>query len=65
MVTPIEISPPRSDADDAAIKDLMREYAGSLGFSLAYQGFEEEMAGFPGKYAGPRGACRTPARWCG
>jgi ribosomal protein S18 acetylase RimI-like enzyme len=34
----------------------MREYAQSLGFSLAYQGFEEEMAAFPGKYAPPRGA---------
>ncbi len=56
MTTPIDIAPPRTDADNAAIKELMREYAQSLGFSLAYQGFEEEMAGFPGKYAGPKGA---------
>lgn len=56
MTTSIEIAPPRSTDDDDAIKELMREYALSLGFSLAYQGFDEEMAGFPGKYAEPKGA---------
>ncbi len=56
MTPPIEIAVPRNDVDDDAIKSLMREYAESLGFSLAYQGFDEEMAGFPGKYAPPRGA---------
>lgn len=34
---------------------LCREYAASLAFSLDYQGFEEEMAGLPGKYAPPSG----------
>ena len=56
MTTSIEITAPRNDADNDAIKELMREYARSLGFSLAYQGFDEEMAGFPGKYGEPRGA---------
>lgn len=56
MTTPVEIFPPRSDADNEAIKALMREYAGSLGFSLAYQDFETELADFPGKYAPPDGA---------
>jgi ribosomal protein S18 acetylase RimI-like enzyme len=56
MTIPVEISAPRNDGDNEAIKDLMREYAESLGFSLAYQGFDAEMAGFPGKYAAPRGA---------
>jgi ribosomal protein S18 acetylase RimI-like enzyme len=56
MTTPVEICPPRSSADNDAIKALMREYAGSLGFSLAYQDFEQELAGFPGKYAPPDGA---------
>lgn len=56
MTTPVEIFPPRSDADNEAIKALMREYAGSLGFSLAYQDFEAELADFPGKYAPPAGA---------
>ncbi|CAN5457812.1 GNAT family N-acetyltransferase [soil metagenome] len=56
MMTPAEISPPRSPADNDAIKTLMREYAESLGFSLAYQDFETELADFPGKYAPPDGA---------
>jgi putative acetyltransferase len=56
MTTPVEIFPPRSAADHEAIKTLMREYAGSLGFSLAYQDFEAELAGFPGKYGPPDGA---------
>jgi ribosomal protein S18 acetylase RimI-like enzyme len=56
MMTPVEISSPRSPADYEAIKALMREYADSLGFSLAYQDFETELADFPGKYAPPEGA---------
>lgn len=34
---------------------LFRAYAESLPIDLAYQGFEAEMAGMPGKYASPRG----------
>ncbi|MCW5734737.1 MAG: GNAT family N-acetyltransferase [Enhydrobacter sp.] len=56
MMTPVEIHPPASSADNEAIKALMREYAQSLGFSLAYQDFERELADFPGKYAPPGGA---------
>jgi ribosomal protein S18 acetylase RimI-like enzyme len=55
-MTPVEISAPCSPAEHEAIKALMREYAGSLGFSLAYQDFEAELADFPGKYAPPAGA---------
>jgi putative acetyltransferase len=40
----------------AAVRVLMREYASSLGADLAYQGFERELAGLPGKYAPPSGA---------
>lgn len=50
------ISAPRTPADHDAIKALFREYAESLGFSLAYQDFDKELAGFPGKYAAPDGA---------
>ncbi len=50
------ISAPRTPADHDAIKALFREYAESLGFSLAYQAFDQELAGFPGKYAAPDGA---------
>jgi putative acetyltransferase len=56
MTTPVEITAPRTDADLEAIKGLFREYAQSLGFSLAYQDFEKELADFPGKYAAPDGA---------
>lgn len=53
---PVEITVPRSVADHDAIKALFREYARSLGFSLAYQDFDKELADFPGKYAAPDGA---------
>ena len=44
------------DAMDVDVfRVICREYAASLPFSLDYQGFEEEMAGLPGKYAGPGG----------
>jgi putative acetyltransferase len=57
VATPVAtISPPRTSADHDAIKALFREYAESLGFSLAYQDFDKELAGFPGKYAPPEGA---------
>lgn len=42
--------------DLASIRGLFRAYASSLGFSLDYQGFEEEVAGLPGAYAPPSGA---------
>jgi len=56
MTTPVEITVPRTPADYEAIKALFREYAEQLGFSLAYQDFEKELADFPGKYAAPDGA---------
>lgn len=37
------------------IKTLLTEFAGQLGFDLAFQNFAEECAGLPGKYAPPRG----------
>lgn len=52
----IVIGPPAGAADETAIKALFREYADSLGFSLAYQDFAAELAGFPGKYGPPGGA---------
>jgi putative acetyltransferase len=36
-------------------RGLFREYAASLSFSLDYQGFEEELASLPGRYAPPSG----------
>lgn len=52
----VEIAPPATADDLAEIKALFVEYAQSLGFSLDYQGFDKELADFPGKYADPDGA---------
>ena len=51
----IELVPARSNAELAAAAALFREYAASLPFPLDYQGFEEELATLPGKYADPGG----------
>ncbi|MFI4989245.1 MAG: GNAT family N-acetyltransferase [Alphaproteobacteria bacterium] len=42
-------------ADLALVRELFLEYASWLGFSLDYQGFAEELAGLPGKYAPSEG----------
>jgi GNAT superfamily N-acetyltransferase len=43
-----------SDLDD--VRALFEEYAAGLGFSLAFQGFDRELAELPGAYAPPHGA---------
>ena len=42
-------------SDLGTVKDLFVEYGQSLNFSLCFQGFDEELATLPGKYAPPHG----------
>src|SRR5262245_45408156 len=51
----VEILPARSADEIATVKSLFLEYANSLGVSLCFQGFDEELAELPGAYAPPRG----------
>ncbi len=44
-----------SPAQIAQARELFLEYAESLGFSLCFQSFDQELAGLPGDYAPPDG----------
>ena len=44
------------DDDLAAVRELLHEYESSLGVSLDFQGFADELAELPGAYAPPGGA---------
>jgi len=51
----LEITPTTSAPQIETIRALFTEYAQSLGFSLCFQGFDEELAGLPGAYVPPQG----------
>jgi putative acetyltransferase len=51
----LSIRPATSD-DIQMVRSLFLEYANSLGFSLCFQSFDQEVAGLPGKYAPPAGS---------
>src|SRR5579864_7670867 len=51
----LEIFQAESDSQIASIRELFLEYAQSLGFSLCFQSFDQELAGLPGDYARPEG----------
>ena len=51
----IRIVPADSEELLGQVRDIFREYQASLGIDLDFQGFEEELASLPGKYAPPRG----------
>jgi putative acetyltransferase len=45
----------QSPTQIAQVRELFLEYAQSLGFSLCFQNFDQELAGLPGDYAPPEG----------
>jgi ribosomal protein S18 acetylase RimI-like enzyme len=51
----VRISLATDTADIETARGLFLEYARSLGFSLCFQGFDEELATLPGSYAPPQG----------
>jgi GNAT superfamily N-acetyltransferase len=51
----IDIRPARIPDDLPQVRQLFRAYAEGLGFDLAFQDFEAEVAALPGKYAEPAG----------
>jgi ribosomal protein S18 acetylase RimI-like enzyme len=52
----LTIAPVRGEADLRTVRSLFLAYAESLGFSLCFQGFDDELATLPGKYEPPQGA---------
>ena len=51
----MELKAVTSLKDLEEVRVLLREYAASLDFDLCFQGFEQELADLPGKYAPPDG----------
>ena len=55
MPIALQIVPARSPAQIGQARELFLEYAQSLGFSLCFQNFDQELANLPGDYTPPDG----------
>jgi len=51
----LQTSQAESPNQIAVVRELFLEYAQSLGFSLCFQNFDQELANLPGDYAPPEG----------
>lgn len=56
MTDAVDIAQARTPDDVALCRSLFEEYEKSIGISLEFQGFRDEVATLPGAYAPPRGA---------
>jgi putative acetyltransferase len=54
-VNDCDFQPAESPEQIAQARELFLEYANSLGFSLCFQSFDQELASLPGDYAPPNG----------
>jgi putative acetyltransferase len=55
VVRGLSIAQAESPTQIAQARELFVEYAQSLGFSLCFQNFDQELAGLPGDYSQPDG----------
>jgi putative acetyltransferase len=55
VVNPLTFVEAKSAPQIAQARELFLEYAQSLGFSLCFQNFDQELADLPGDYAPPAG----------
>ena len=55
VVKGVSITQAQSPPQITQIRELFLEYAQSLGFSLCFQSFDQELTGLPGDYAPPDG----------